>query len=75
MERAFSAANAPASATRLTTIQGVSKTAAERKDARVVATAVVAKESVTRAASGPRVEARHRGFALVEGRAGFQMVW
>jgi hypothetical protein len=46
MERAFSAANVPAPATLVTTIQGVSKTAARGKDAHVVATAVIAKAAV-----------------------------
>jgi hypothetical protein len=46
MERAFPAANVPAPPTLVATIQGVSKTAAQRKDAHVVATAVIAKEAV-----------------------------
>lgn len=46
MERAFPAANVPVPVTLVATIQGVSKTAARRKDAHVVATAVTAKESV-----------------------------
>jgi hypothetical protein len=46
MERAFPAANVPAPPTLVATIQDVSKTAARRKDAHVVATAVNAKEAV-----------------------------
>lgn len=46
MERAFPAANVSAPPTLVATIQGVSKTAAQRKDAHVVATAVIAKAGV-----------------------------
>lgn len=46
MERAFPAANVPAPSTLIATIQGVSKTAAQRKDAHVVATAVIARAAV-----------------------------
>src|ERR1019366_8166052 len=46
MERGFPAANVPAPPTLVATIQGVSKTAAQRKDAHVVATAVIAKAAV-----------------------------
>jgi PIN domain len=46
MERAFPAANVPAPPTLVATIQGVSKTAAQRKDAHVVATATIARAAV-----------------------------
>src|SRR5258708_5424271 len=46
MGRVFPAANVPAPPTLVATIQGVSKTAAQRKDAHVVATAVVTKAAV-----------------------------
>ena len=46
MERAFPAANVPEPSTLIATIQGVSKTATQRKDARSVATAVIAKAAV-----------------------------
>jgi predicted nucleic acid-binding protein len=46
MERAFPAASVPAPVTLVATIRGVSKTAAQRKDAHVVATAVIAKAAV-----------------------------
>ncbi len=45
-EQAFPEANVPAPATLIATIQGVSKTAAQRKDAHVAATAVIAKATV-----------------------------
>jgi hypothetical protein len=46
MEWAFPAANVPAPPTLVATIQGMSKTAAQRKDAHVVGTAVIAKAAV-----------------------------
>ena len=46
MERAFPAANVPEPPFLVATIRGVSKTAAQRKDAHVVATAVIAKVAV-----------------------------
>jgi PIN domain len=46
MERAFPAANVAAPPTLVATIRGVSKTAAQRKDAHVVATAVIAEAAV-----------------------------
>lgn len=46
MERAFPVANVPAPAALIMTIQGLSRTAAQRKDAHVVATAVAAKAHV-----------------------------
>jgi hypothetical protein len=46
MERTFPSGNVPAPPTLVATIQGVSKTPAQRKDAYVVATAVIAKEAV-----------------------------
>jgi hypothetical protein len=46
MERAFPAANVPAPTSLVATIQGVSKTAAQRNDAHVVAAAVIAKAAV-----------------------------
>lgn len=46
MERAFPVANIPAPPALVTAIQGLSKTAAQRKDAHVIATAIMAGASV-----------------------------
>ncbi len=46
MEKAFPAANVPASPALVATIEPMSRTAAQRKDAHVVATAVIAKATV-----------------------------
>jgi hypothetical protein len=46
MEKAFPAANVPAPPTLIAAIRGMSETAAQRKDAHVVATAVAAKTAV-----------------------------
>jgi hypothetical protein len=46
MEKAFPVATVPATAALISAIQGLSKTAAQRRDAHVVATAVVAKAAV-----------------------------
>jgi hypothetical protein len=64
MERAFPAANVPTPATLVATIQGVSKTAAQRKDAHVVATAAIAKAAVI-------VTLNHQGFLT----RGAQPLW